>query len=253
MDKPAPFKAKAVLFVMMALTCSFALAGAAYLDMEFKLSIHAFSIAVKLALMLTAAAYAALRGVPMNAAGSRFFSMWLPVALIPFVLTGLNTLRMPNRMPAATEWIEMLLSVFTTAAWEEMFYRYVARTLFERDGRYTPGAVVLLTLTFGSAHLINMFFYAPAAVLLQTLNACVFGLFLLALYRHTGSLRLVIASHFFNNLIATFFDFFADTPYLIQSAAPFILLIVAEAAVGLFILIRYGYVARDNGERASAI
>ena len=76
------------------------------------------------------------------------------------------------------------------------------------------------------------------------LSACTFGLFLLALYRHTGKLWLVITAHGLNNFIATFFDLFSESEALFGTWVNYVVYVLAEFAIGLFILVKYGYVEK---------
>lgn len=246
MQKNEKFSAKAVGYIMLSMICSFALAGGAFLDMEMEHRIYLFEILVKLFIMVGIFAYASLCGIPMNTADSKFFTPWLLVALIPFCFNIVDYFRIPNRCPGMVEWISTVATVVTTAAWEEMLFRYVGRTLFERNGKYSIGTVVLLALTFGCSHLINAFFYNPISVLLQVLIASTFGVFLLALYRHTGSLWLTITAHTLNNLAAAVFDLFPESELLFNSPVNYILLTIIQLAIGIYILKKYNYISNRN-------
>lgn len=242
---------KAIAYVAVSLLCVFAMAGAAFLDMEMGQTIHPFSLAVKVIIMVGIVAYASLRGVPMNAPDGKFLTPWLLVALIPFVDNTIDYFRIPNQWPDAVEFVIAVASVLTTAAWEEMFFRYVGKSLFERNGKYHVGAVVFLALTFGCSHLINMFFYETVSVLLQVLHASVSGVFLLALYRRTGNLWVTILAHFLQNFAAAFFDLFPESEQLIQSPVLFILSTVVQLSIGVYILVKYRYVTRKTDENPS--
>lgn len=251
MKKLEQFKPKEILYIMICLTCSFALAGAAFLDCEMNHSIYVFDISSKVIIMVGIFSYAALCKKPMNTPGNKFFTPWLLVALIPFVFNTIDYFCIPNRVPSITECVNMLLTVFTTAAWEEMLFRYVGRTMFERNGKYSIGSIVLLSVTFGCSHLINIFFYDTISVLLQTLCACTFGIFLLALYRHTGNLWIVVTAHGFNNLIATFFNLFPESEAFLQSWITFVLYVLTEFGVGIYILAKYGYIEKKTKSNAA--
>lgn len=246
MKKLEQFTPKAVLYIMICLTCSFALAGAAFLDMEFNHSVYVFDPFSKVIIMVGIFSYSMLCKTPMNTPGSKFFTPWLLVALIPFAFNAVDNFCMPNRVPGAAECINMLLSVFTTAAWEEMLFRYVGRTIFDQNGKYSIGSIVLLSLTFGCAHLINIFFYDPISIMLQVLSACTFGVFLLALYRHTGSLWIVITAHGLNNLVATFFQLFPESELLFSIWINYVIYVLAELGIGIYILAKYGYIERKS-------
>lgn len=244
MQKNEKFSAKAVVYIMLSMICSFALAGGAFLDIEMEHSIYLFDIMVKIFIMVGILAYSSLCGIPMNTPDSKFFTPWLLVALIPFIDNTIDYFRIPNRCPGVIEIISMLATVFTTAAWEEMFFRYVGRTLFERNGKYSIGAVVLLALTFGCSHLINVFFYDTFSVLLQVMHASVSGVFLLALYRHTGSLWLTITAHALQNFAGSVFDLFPDSELLFHSPVFFILSTIIQLTIGIYILIKYKYISK---------
>jgi membrane protease YdiL (CAAX protease family) len=219
--------------------------------MEMGHTIHVFDLAAKVIIMVGIMAYAFLRGVPMNAPDGKFLTPWLLVALIPFVDNTIDYFRIPNQWPDGMEFVSIVATMLTTAAWEEMLFRYVGKSLFERNGKYHIGAVVLLALTFGCSHLINIFFYDPVSILLQVLHASISGVFLLALYRRTGNLWVTIIAHFLQNFGAAFFDLFPESEQLIQSPVLFILSTVVQLAIGVYILVKYRYVTRKTDENPS--
>jgi membrane protease YdiL (CAAX protease family) len=226
------------------------MAGAAFLDAETGLTIHVFDITVKIMIAGGIFAYASLPGIPMNIPGSRIRTPWLLVALLPALTNTINTICIPNYFPGAAAIINLAACMFTTALWEEMYFRYVGRTLFEQDGKYSIGAVALLAMTFGVHHLINIFFYDSVYVLIQFISASIAGVFWLALYRHTGCLRLTITGHFFQNFMGTFFQTFTTAEYFAGQTADrpgFLLTVlcsVMELAVGVWILKKYKYLAK---------
>ena len=242
--------AKAVIYIVLSCICAFAMAGAAYLDVETGLKINLFDITAKVIIMAGIFAYASQQDAPMNSPGCSFFTPWLLVALIPALTNTVNTFCIPNCYPGTAEAFNIVAIMFTTAAWEEMYFRYVGRALFEKDGRYSIGAVVLLALTFGVPHLINIFFYNSVYVLIQFISASMAGVFWLALYRHTGSLWMTITGHFFQNFMAVVFQTFTTAEYFAEQTADrpgFLLTIlcsVMEFAVGVWILKKYKYLAK---------
>lgn len=244
------FAAKALGYLSLSAVFAFAMAGAALLDLQQEHRIHLFDILTKLIIIVGICAYASLCGTPINTPGSKCFTRWMPVALLPAFANLLSGFCIPDWYPGTVEVINQTAAILTTAAWEELYFRYVGRTLFERDGKYTTGAVVLLSLAFSVPHLINIFFYDPASVLLQVLSASVSGVFFLALYRHTGSLRLTILAHFLQNFIGMFFQTFTTAETYAQNAnwvwGLIVLLAanIAELVVGICILKQHDYIAK---------
>ena len=242
--------AKAAVYITLACICAFAMAGAAYLDMEMGLKINLFDLATKVIIMAGIFGYASLRDIPMNAPGSRLLSPWLAAALIPALANTINACCIPDYFPGMAAILNLAACMLTTAIWEEMYFRYVGRTLFETDGTYTIGAVILLALAFGFPHLINIFFYDATSVLIQFISASFAGVFLLALYRHTGSLLLTIIGHFLQNFLATFFQT-VTTPesFAAQTAnrpgmMVMILCHAIQLALGVCILKKYKYITK---------
>jgi membrane protease YdiL (CAAX protease family) len=239
------FTEKAIVYIMISLSCAFALAGAAFLDIEMGKDSYLFDTIIKCIIIIGTFAYASLVGIPINNAGRKIFTPWLLVALIPFLANSINYFCIPDHAPDLAALVKILVIVATTAAWEELFFRYVGQSLFEHNGKYTIGALVLLALTFGCTHMINIFFYDPVSVLLQVLNASVIGVFWLTIYRHTGSLWLAFAGHMLQNLVPTFFNLFPEQDLLFYTPVNFILQIIIQLTVSIYILKKYGYIDKN--------
>lgn len=246
MKKIAKNISKPILYIVLSCLFSFALAGGAFLDMEKESGIYIFDILVKIIILVGIFCYSVICKKNINSQNSKYFSVWLLAAFIPFIFNFFVAFCVPNRSLKVIEIINLLLTVFTTAAWEEMFFRYVGKTFFEKNGKYTWGTVALLALTFGFSHLINIFFYNPLSVLLQVLAASVSGVFLLALYRHTGNIWLVITAHFFQNIIAGFFQSFESAPVFENSYILVYVLMAVQLFIGIFILVKNKYICKMN-------
>lgn len=94
------FAAKAIVYVMISLTCAFAMAGAALLDLEMGQDFYFFDPLVKCFIIFGILAYASLTGKPINTPGSKVITPWLLVALILFCLTASTTFVSPTICPA---------------------------------------------------------------------------------------------------------------------------------------------------------
>jgi hypothetical protein len=241
--------AHALFYILLSCIFSLMMAGAALLDMKAGFGIYIFDLIAKLIIIVGILVYASRKRIPLNTPGSRILSPWLAAALIPALANTINTFCVPNHFPGTVEVINLTTTMLSTAIWEEMYFRYVGRTLFEVNGKYSIGAAVLLSLGFGFPHLINIFFYEPVSVLFQVLSASIGGVFFLALYRHTGSLRLTILGHFFQNIMARFFETFTTEDYFALQTGNRSGLIVMllcnmiELMVGLYILKKHKYIA----------
>jgi membrane protease YdiL (CAAX protease family) len=239
------FTEKAIVYIMISLSCAFALAGAAFLDIEMGKDSYLFDTIIKCIIIIGTFAYASLVGIPINNTGRKIITPWLLVALIPFLANILYCFRIPDHIPSSTVWLKILVTVVTTAAWEELFFRYVGQSLFEHNGKYTIGSLILLALTFGCAHLINIFFYDPVSVLLQILHASVIGVFWLAIYRHTGSLWLTFVGHTLQNLVPAFFNLFPEQDLLFYTPVNIILQMIIQLTISVYILKKYGYIDKN--------
>lgn len=238
------FAAKAIVYVMISLTCAFAMAGAALLDLEMGQDFYFFDPLVKCFIIFGILAYASLTGKPINTPGSKVITPWLLVALIPFLSNFIDYFCIPDHMPSLSALLIILVNMVSTAAWEELFFRYVGQSLFERNGKYTIGAVLLLSLTFGCTHLINIIFSDPVTVLLSVLHASISGIFWLALYRHTGSLWVTFAGHTLQNLIAAFFGLFPEADMIFYTPANYILVSIIMLAISIYILKKHKYIEK---------
>jgi hypothetical protein len=76
------------------------------------------------------------------------------------------------------------------------------------------------------------------------MHASVSGVFLLALYRHTGSLWLTITAHALQNFAGSVFDLFPDSELLFHSPVFFILSTIIQLTIGIYILIKYKYISK---------
>ncbi len=238
------FTAKAIVFIMISLICAFALAGATFLDLEMGQDFYLFDTIIKCVIIFGTFAYASLTGITINTSGSKVITPWLLVALIPFLANSINYFCIPDHRPGIATLVKILVNMVTTAAWEELLFRYVGQSLFERNGKYRIGSIILLALTFGCTHLINIFFYDPVSVLLQVLCAGISGIFWLALYRHTGSLWLTFVGHMLQNLIAAFFGLFPESDFIFYSSVNLILLTIIQLAISIYIFKKYGYIEK---------
>lgn len=75
----------------------------------------------------------------------------------------------------------MFFGVLITAIWKELYFRYIGKTLFEKDGKYTITNILFLAIAFALSYLINIFFYNSLSVLIQMIIAFGFTVFAIAL------------------------------------------------------------------------
>jgi len=99
----------------------------------------------------------------------------------------------------------LLLGAFSTAAWEELYFRLWGRILFEENEKYRVGEFVLAAVIFGSMHFVNLAVSDVGSVLMQVAYAVITGVFLQTVYAVGKSLRLVVLYHFLNNLLLQLF------------------------------------------------
>lgn len=125
-----------------------------------------------------------------------------------------------------------ILSVLTTAVWEELYYRAVAVQLLHEDrDRLSRSALILLTVVFSLSHGVNAINGDYLSAFLTVMLAAGFGFLLLAIYSATGSLILPWILHFMNNFISWFFISFSSNGSACGFTM-FILLLIAMTVAG---------------------
>ena len=182
---------KRLLYLILALLASLAIVGGYTFDSLLQLQ-ELFQNGVKLLLILC------LLLVPVKTNPGKLNAKprdWM-VLLLP-VLANLITLSPLSCHPGIRPILLVLIGTFTTAVWEELFFRCLGLGWF--DGGSVPD-LVFLCAAFALPHVLNLVCQPLGPTLLQILLAFGMGLFFLGLYRRTGSLLLVILGHFLMNV-----------------------------------------------------
>ena len=236
---------KGIIYIVLAIVFAFSIAGANWLDQYLEWN-GVMETGIKVVIIIAILAYADWRGelkkifsCPVS------WKMWFLV-LFP-LLFNIPLLTVFDQSASVGAVIGIIIGVLTTAIWEELFFRYVGQAWFERDGCFTVLDVIFLAAVFALPHMVNIVIHP---VLDQVFTAFCFGVFTLALYRHSGSLLLPMVSHILLNTLGQFLALFSSEdallhPYL-GSAAVIISEIakIAALAIGMYILIRHKYIIR---------
>ena len=174
-----------------------------------------------------------------------YFTLFLIFALIPAVFNILATAGFADSSPPAATIAVTVLNIFITAVWEELYFRFVGKSLFEKNGGYTPPVFIFLAAVFALSHLVNLLFYSAGNVFLKTVVAFTTSVFMMALYRNTQNIFVTITSHFFMNLAAELTMLYVSDPanrlFAGFDLLPITLNAVFMLAAGLVIFIKCGY------------
>lgn len=227
------------VYFLIALVFSFAAVGGRYMDELFG-RYHIFEISIKSCLILLILIYAFSKKELHKLVKKKFFSIYLLAGMIPFGFQMVTQAVVLDEMPEVETVVGMSFCVLTTVIWEELYFRYIGRSLFEnKDGTYAAADVILLSVIFCVPHFSDVFFYDPVEAAFQMLAAFGLGIFLLALYRKTENIFVVITSHFMNNMIIAVYRIYGSGQLLLEEHVSDIIFSVGIALnvlVGLIIL-----------------
>ena len=239
---------KIIVFVSLAIIMSFVCVLGGLLDAHFGLGF--FSVALKSLMIAAILLYVRHKNEFFQLYEGRYFTAFLLLAFVPGLIMLFSALGVPDHIPSVFLIVSTFLNILTTAAWEELFFRYVGKSLFETNGKYLRADFIMLSLVFAATHLVNLLFYSPLSVLPQVAVALSFGIFLFALYCKTKNIFVPITAHFFNNFAAGFFGIFLSDPsgrffdgfeYVFTIAV-----IVFNLIAGLYIIIKSGILQKST-------
>ena len=205
-EKEQRYGLKVTVFVILAVALSSFIVAGALLDMH--IGTNFIELLFKCIIIAGILAYAGYKKECHSLWEGKFFTPFLFLAIIPCVIFSLSVIGSPDSSPSFSLIVFTVLGVLTTAIWEELFFRYVGKSLFGKGEGFAFSDFMMLTTVFAAVHLINMFFYPPLDVLLQVAEAATVGVFLLALYCKTKNIMVPITSHFVLNLVAGLFPIF---------------------------------------------
>ena len=185
---------------------------------------------------------------------------WL---LLPLVGAVLMYFGVPNTIPAPLTAVMTLLAVTGAVVWEEFYFRFLGRLLFERCGKYHLLVVMLTSSVYGLSQLFHAM-YRPLGVvscMMLFILSMAQGIFLTALYSKSKNILLPLAAHFVQDAAEVFFRQFCTVSDGVFGRGDVFggLLAVAYTAVGFWLLF-FSYHIRErrrgvpsaNAEPASA-
>lgn len=240
--KEQKYVQKAIVFAALAVALSFVCVVGALLDAQFGADF--VSVLCKLLIIAGILAYARYKKECRRLWEGKFLTPFLVLAFVPCVIFSLSVIGTPDSLPSASVVLLAVLNIATTAVWEELFFRYVGKSLFGKNGSFTYPDFILLTTVFAAVHLVNMLFYSPVSVLLQTAEAAAAGIFWLALYSKTRNLMVTVTSHFALNAVAGLIPLFVARSenrfFDGLEILPVVAVMVFCLSSGSYILIRNG-------------
>lgn len=237
---------KVAVFVVLAVALSLVCVGGALLDLQCRTEFIA--VLLKIVIIAGIFVYAWYKKELRLLWENRYFTGFLLWAFMPCMIFSLSVIGTPDSFSSASLIILTILNVLTTAIWEELFFRYIGKSLFAKDDRFTISDFIVLTIVFAAVHLINMLFHPPLDVLLQAALAVTTGIFWLALYCKTKNIIVSITSHFAANLVAGLIPLFVSNPFLAGwGDLVVVAVMLACLSSGLWILIKYGFIKKRRG------
>ena len=224
-------------FAGVALLLSACLTGLSSLDRTAEIP-YLWSLLVKMGLLLLVGLIISLTGTRGKLVGKQYLTQDIFWILIPLFLTVCVSFGFFNTHPGILTGVMLLLNTIATVLWEELYYRFFSRLLFERNGAYHVRWVILTALVFGASRLPAAFVSTFGTVLLQSVLAASEGVFLLALYAKSGSILLPMISHFLTSSVTVFFHAFStNAEGIFGLGGVFLaLLTVMYSAIGFWLL-----------------
>ncbi len=222
-----------------AVALSWILAGLAIRDRAAEIP-FLFSTLAKMLVLLLILYYAKISGTGKYLLGGRLLSrdtLWL---FLPFVASVLISCGALDTRPGVLAGIMLLLGVIAGVVWEELYFRFAARLLFERCGKYHLLVVVLTSVVYGGVQLFRAR-YQPIGVgagLMLFVLATAQGIFLTALYSKTKNILVPLFAHLAQDVPEALFHQFSTAPRGVFGTGEFLrgLLAIAYTAVGFWLL-----------------
>lgn len=199
-----------------------------------------WSTLAKVLIVLLLLFYARLSGTDKYLICGKTFSqntLWL---LLPLAGAVLMYFGVPNTRPAPLSAVMTFLAVLAAVVWEELYFRFLGRLLFERCGKYHLLVVVLTSAAYGGTQLFHAM-YRPLGVvscMMLFILSTAQGIFLTALYSKSKNILLPLAAHLLQDVAEVFFRQFSTASNGVFGRGDIFggLLAVAYTAVGFWFL-----------------
>lgn len=222
-----------------AVALSWLLAGLAIRDRTAEIP-FLFSTLAKMLVILLILYYAKISGTGKYLLGGKTFSrdtIWL---FLPLGASALISCGALDTRPGALAGTMMLFGVIAGVVWEEFYFRFIARLLFERCGKYHLLVVVLTSVVYGGVQLFRAL-YQPIGVgagLMLFVLATAQGIFFTALYSKTKNILVPLLGHLAQDVPEALFHQFSTAPCGVFGTGEFLrgLLAIAYTAVGFWLL-----------------
>lgn len=187
-----------------ALALSAALTGLSALDRAGEIP-YLWSLLTKVGILLLLALIISLSGTQAKLVEGRYLTRDVLWMAFPLLLTVAMSYGPFNTRPGILVGGMLFLNTLATVLWEELYFRFFSRLLFERKGVYHVRWVILTAFMYGASRLPAVFVSPFGGILLKSVLAASEGVFLLALYAKSRSIVLPMLSHFLTSFIYTFF------------------------------------------------
>ena len=199
-----------------------------------------WSTCAKALLILLILYYAKVSGADKYLLCGRTFTrdaLWL---LLPLIASWMVYYGTPNTRPEILTFVMTLLGVVFGVVWEELYFRFLARLLFERCGKYHLLALVLTSVVYGLSQLFRAM-YQPVGIgagMMLFIFATAQGIFLTALYSKTKNILFPLCAHLLQDVAGVLFHSFSTQPMGVFGRGDIFegLLAIVYTAVGFWFL-----------------
>lgn len=196
-------KKKLIIFIIIALGLSLLMVGAFFLD-ERTNHVSIYSIILKTLFIIGCTLFLIIKKKHVFKDNRKYLKRICLEIIILFLINLLMSIRIINRGFEVYTLIVTILSIFTTAVWEELFYRCIGSTIV-LDDSYNPKGVMILSGVFALSHLVNLVSGDYLSTILIVIFAFGFSVYLYSSYLLTNSIAGGIVLHFIINFSNSFF------------------------------------------------
>ncbi len=214
-------KKNLILFIIIAIFASAMMVGCYFIDTSTN-QYGIYSSLLKIVYIIACTIFLVIKKQHIFINNKKHTKQIVIEILILLALNMLIAIRVINRQGDFPTFSFLVISVVTTAIWEELFYRCIG-SLVVLNNRHNMSGMIIISIVFALSHLMNLFGGDYLSTVVIVIFAFGFGMYLNSCYLLSGSIIFALILHFFINF----------------SNSLFAMLSISSNLVGIFAIILY--------------